>query len=243
MNFLFIISIVLNSQAMIHFPALPQPSQIVRNTLWDQLLKNYVSSNGTVNYKEFKIERSKLNTYLNQVSKDPPSDQCPKNQEIAYWINVYNAYTIDLILQHYPVKSIRDINNGKPWDLEFITIGGKKYSLNQIENDILRKKFSDPRIHFAINCASKSCPKLMNAAFTKEQLDVQLNTLAKAFINDPEKNKISANKAEVSEIFNWYKDDFTKSGSLIDFLNKYSDNKLSPGAPISYLAYDWSLNE
>jgi hypothetical protein len=176
-------------------------------------------------------------------AKNPPAAGSEPAVEMAYWINAYNAFTVDLVLKNYPLKSIKDIEGGKPWDLAFITIGGKKYSLNNIEHDILRKKFSDPRIHFAINCASRSCPRLMNSAFDAAQLDQQLDSMAKAFINDPSKNKIAADKIEISQLFDWYKNDFSKNGTLIAFLNKYAATKILPAAQISYLDYDWSLNE
>lgn len=190
-----------------------------------------------------KAEAPLLKRYIAQLGVSAPTDGWTKNEEMAYWINLYNAATIDLVLSNYPVKSIRDIGNGKPWDNAFITSGGKKYSLNNIENDILRKNYTDPRIHFAINCASKSCPKLMNGAFIPDKLEAQLNTMTRSFINDPSKNKISAQQIDISEIFNWYKEDFTKSGSVIDFLNAYSDTRISSNATIHYLNYDWSLND
>ncbi|MGB3076569.1 MAG: DUF547 domain-containing protein, partial [Chitinophagales bacterium] len=158
-------------------------------------------------------------------------------------INLYNAATIQLVLEHYPLKSIRDIANGKPWDDAFISVGEKKYALNNIENDVLRKKFTDPRIHFAINCASKSCPKLLNGAYLPDRLDVQLNSMTKLFINDASKNKITATQIDISEIFNWYQKDFIQKGSVINFLNEWSATRISTTASIHYLNYDWSLNE
>ncbi|MBA2406989.1 MAG: DUF547 domain-containing protein, partial [Chitinophagales bacterium] len=107
----------------------------------------------------------------------------------------------------------------------------------------LRKKFSDPRIHFAINCASKSCPALMNAAFTSDLLEAQLNKATKSFVNDTALNRILNQKIELSEIFRWYNEDFTRSENLISFLNKFSTIKILPDAEISYMKYDWSLNE
>ncbi|MFI5134355.1 MAG: DUF547 domain-containing protein [Chitinophagales bacterium] len=216
---------------------------MVSHQAWNELLTKYVSDKGVANYKAMMNEKGKLQSYLQMLGENPPQTAWPESEQMAYWINAYNAFTVKLILDHYPVKSIRDIDGGKPWDDPFITIGGEKYSLNNIEHDILRTQFNDPRIHFAINCASKSCPRLLNEAYTAVQLDQQLNAQAKEFVNDPSKNKITTNSVQLSSIFDWYKDDFTKKGTLIDFLNQYSSIKIQSTATISFLNYDWSLNE
>jgi len=215
----------------------------VSHQIWNELLMKYVDGNGVVNYKAMMNEKGKLESYLQLLDSNPPQDSWSRSEKIAYWINAYNACTVKLILDHYPVKSIRDIDNGKPWSDAFISIGGKNYSLDNIEQDILRKQFNDPRIHFAINCASKSCPRLLNRSYTAAQLDEQLNAQAKDFLNDSSKNKITANNVQLSSIFDWYKDDFTKKGTLIDFLNLYSSKKIQPTATVTFLSYDWSLNE
>jgi hypothetical protein len=222
---------------------LPGNLPVISHELWNDLLKQCVTTEGQVNYKALLGEKEKLQLYLDALSQNPPQQNWLRNEIKAYWINAYNAYTVKLILDHYPVKSIRDLGNGKPWDAAFIEIGDKKISLNGIENDMLRKKFNDPRIHFAINCASKSCPKLVNEAFTGDNLDDQLNRAAKNFVNDPSKNQIMAEKILVSKIFDWYQGDFSRNGTVIDFLNQYSSIKIQPTATISYLNYDWSLNE
>lgn len=210
---------------------------------YDQWLKTHVTAAGVVNYKNMKADEALLQSLLQELAIKEPSATVAKNEQLAYWINLYNAATLQLVLQHYPLRSIRELNDGKPWDLEFITVSGRRYSLNYIENEILRKRFSEPRIHFAINCAAKSCPKLLNGAFKPEQLEVQLNTLTNSFINDASKNKITAGKVEVSEIFNWYAKDFMLKGSVIDFLNGWSATRIAPSATIQYLTYDWSLND
>lgn len=233
--------IAIAGMLLLAFSIKAQPS----HQSWDELLKKHVSEAGNVNYEGFKNDRARLNSYLESLEKNPPADSWSKAEKMAYWINAYNAYTIALILDHYPVKSINDISKDgkKPWDIPFIKIGGKTYTLNNIEHDILRKKYSDPRIHFAVNCASYSCPPLMNKAFTAASLEVNLDKLAKAFINDPGRNKITANSIQVSQIFNWFSEDFTKNGTLIDYLNRYSNTRISPGAKVSYLEYNWSLNK
>ncbi len=218
-------------------------AQKLSHEKFDKLLKKYVSETGFVDYKGFKNDPL-FKEYLNELSNHPPQPNWTKNEKLAYWINAYNAFTIQLIIDNYPVKSIKEIGGtfGSPWDIEFIQIGGRTYNLNQIEHEILRKQFNEPRIHFAIVCASVSCPKLRNEAYVPEKLNDQLNDQVKEFINDSSKNIISENSVKLSQIFNWFKSDFTKKGSLIDFLNRYSKVKISPKAKISYLKYNWNLN-
>ena len=219
-------------------------AQKISHEKWNKLLHKYVSEKGFVNYQGFKNDPL-FNQYLNELSNHPPQRNWSKNEKLAYWINAYNAFTIKLILDNYPVKSIKDIGGtfGSPWDVEFIQIAGRTYNLNQIEHEILRKQFNEPRIHFAIVCASISCPKLRNEAYVPEKLNEQLNDQAKDFINDPSKNYISANSVKLSQIFNWFKADFTKNGqSIIDFINQYANVKINPKAKISYLKYNWNLN-
>lgn len=207
---------------------------------WDALLKKHVSATGQVNYKGIKAEKSKLEDYLKTLSTNAPEESWSKAEQMAFWINAYNAFTIKLIVDNYPTSSITKLHAGKPWDQKWIKIGSKTYTLNNIENDILRPQFKDARIHFAVNCAAKSCPPLLNAAWTAANLNANLDAQAKKFINNPAFNKLSEKKAEVSKIFEWYAADF---GKLIDFLNKYATTKVSAKAKVSYLEYDWGLNE
>lgn len=218
--------------------------------IWDQLTKKYVDNKGFVNYLGFKKDRAEFDKYLKTLSDSKPSDKWSRNEQMAFWINAYNAFTVDLILQHYPVKSIKDIGAAikipfvnTPWDIKFIRIGGNKYDLNNLEHGILRKKFDDPRIHFAVNCASYSCPALRNEAYTAAKLDVQLDDAGRDFLNDKTKNKVSADNPKLSKLFSWYKGDFTKKSSLITFLNKYSAIKINEKADIDNMNYDWTLNE
>ena len=216
------------------------PSEAFDHTIWNTLLQKHVSQNGTVNYKGFKNDQSKLKIYLNTLAKHIPTEQWSRYDTLAYWINVYNAFTIKLILDNYPVNSIKDIKN--PWDLRFIKLGATWYTLNDIEHTILRK-MEDPRIHFGINCASVSCPKLLNKAFTAQNVNTELESLTIDFINNPEKNTISANKIEISKIFPWFAKDFKTKGSLIDFLNTYSKTRIHNNAQKSFKKYNWLLNE
>ena len=119
----------------------------------------------------------------------------------------------------------------------------KSYSLNQIEHEIVRPTFKDPRIHFAFVCAAKSCPKLLNAAYLPATIQAQFDRQTRHFINQSGKNQISAEVAKVSQLFNWYGDDFKTKGSVIDYLNQYATTKINAGAKLEFLDYDWALNE
>ena len=250
MNILNILSLFL-SLSCNSVPEKDSGSKPVSHQIWDQLLKKHVGYNPTINYKGFIKDTTKLNQYIELISSHYPNDQYwSREQQMAYWINAYNAFTVQLVIRHYPVKSIKDIGSkfqvtfiNTVWDIKFINIEGAKMDLNNIEHGILRKKFGDPRIHFAINCASNSCPQLRNEAFDPEQLDKQLDEQAIAFINDPSKNIIHADGIKISKIFSWFKGDFTRSSSLIDFLNTYSKVKINAKVKIDYMKYDWALNE
>ncbi|TXE10256.1 DUF547 domain-containing protein [Algoriphagus aquimarinus] len=218
---------------------------------WNELLKANVSADGTVNYKGFIKEKAKLEAYLKSISENAPDRKTwSKNEQLAYWINAYNGFTVKLIVDNYPVESIKDLGPALKiplikdvWHYQFFKIGGQESSLDEIEHSILRKEFEEPRIHFAINCASVSCPPLLNEAFEAAIIDAQLDKVAKGFINDSSRNKITPNAIQISSIFSWFKGDFTKNGSLIDFLNKYSKVKIKADAKVSHLDYDWNLNE
>lgn len=207
---------------------------------WGRLLNNFVDENGNVDYLGFKKESETLNRYLEQLGNNTVNENWSREKKLAYYINLYNAATVKLILDNYPLASITDIN--KPWDKAWIKYGGELISLGEIEHKILRK-MNEPRIHFVINCASYSCPKLLNEAYTEGKLDKQLDEATKDFVNDPSRNIISENKAELSKIFKWYKKDFENNGSLIVYLNQYLKSSINPDAKIEYLKYNWSLNE
>ncbi|PWI30833.1 DUF547 domain-containing protein [Flavobacteriaceae bacterium LYZ1037] len=215
-------------------------AQTVNYNSWDSFLQKHVNSNGEVNYKAITSDKQLLQTILDEFSKNKPDHTWTKNETLAYWINAYNAFTIKLIINNYPVKSIKDIK--KPWDQEFISIGKVPMSLNEIEHEILRK-MNEPRIHFAIVCASFSCPKLQNKAFTAKNLDSQLTTATKEFLADKNRNNISENDIEISKIFDWFSKDFTENGTLFEFLNQYSDIQISPNAKKRFKDYNWALNE
>ncbi len=217
---------------------------------WTKLLKKYVNSDGLVNYKGFIKDIKELDAYLSTITNNPPNDTWSKNEQLAYWFNAYNAFTVKLITMHYPVSGIKKIGPdvqvifiNTPWDKNFFKIGNDKFSLNDIEHKTLRKKFTEPRMHFALNCASMSCPKLRDEAYEADKLDKQLDEQARAFLADKSKNIITPDKVQISKIFSWYGKDFTKTGGKIDFLNKYAPVKINRNADIDYLDYDWNLNE
>ena len=159
---------------------------------------------------------------------------------MAYWINAYNAFTVKLILKNYPISSITKLDSGKPWDVKWIKLGEKTYSLNNIEHDILRPTYKDARIHFAVNCAAKSCPPLLNKAWTANNLNATLDKQTKTFINNATFNEIGADVVKLSKIFEWYKVDF---GDLIEYINKYSTVKVNQDATIEFVDYNWALNQ
>ncbi len=218
---------------------------------WTNLLQRYVAADGRVDYRGLSGQKEELNTYLSLLSKGiPDKTTWTREEQLAYWINAYNAFTVKLILDNYPVKSIKDLNStisvpfiNSIWDKKFFKLGGTSFSLNMIEHDILRKEFKEPRIHFAINCASVSCPKLRNEAYTASKLEKQLEEQTKGFINDPSKNRISTQNPRISSIFDWFGGDFKQQGSVTGFINKYAATKIAPGATISYMKYNWNLNQ
>ncbi|MGV6830450.1 MAG: DUF547 domain-containing protein [bacterium] len=207
---------------------------------FNTLLQEYVSDQGNVNYKGIRNDWQSLRDYIASLGNKMPNTDWSKDEKLAYWINAYNAMTIDLILRHYPVSSIKDIDN--PWKQRFWKLGDKWYNLDEIEHQIIRK-MGEPRIHFALVCAAVSCPKLYNNAFTAENLESSLNTLTREFLADTSKNKITEDRIEISKIFQWFTKDFKQNGSLIDFLNKYTEVKISDSAKKKYTAYNWDLND
>ena len=244
MKHIFILLMVFTGLAFGHAKSLviderPLAQQKVDYSTWDKLLKKYVDEDGNVDYKNFRKEIGLLNTYLEQQTKNPVSEYDTKESKLVYYINLYNAATVKLILDNYPLGSIKDLKG--PWNRQVVTIRNKQLSLGDIEHNILRK-MDEPRIHFAINCASYSCPKLLNEAFTVEKLEDLLEKSARNFVNDPKRNVIAKEKAMLSQIFKWYKKDFTNKVSLTDYINQYSKIKITRETRIEFINYDWSLN-
>jgi len=209
------------------------------HSILDQILILNVTPEGKVNYEGMIRDRSLFYTYFKSLSDNPPTDRWSRNETLAYWINAYNAIALKMVIDNYPIKSINDVEN--PWKRKFLTIKNKQYSLDDIEHNIIRK-FNDPRIHFVINCAANSSPKLMNMAYTSANIIYALEKSAVDFINDPTKNIISEKEIRISQIFDWYKEDFN-NGEVVQFINQYAKIKINHIPTDGYLNYDWSLNK
>ncbi|GAB3242202.1 DUF547 domain-containing protein [Hymenobacter seoulensis] len=218
---------------------------------WDALLKKHVDEQGLVNYRAFLTDSSKLSAYLKSVSNTLPNAQWSRNDQLAYWLNAYNAFTIQRVLRGYPVKSIRELGGDKTlvntvWDQRFIRLGQEKYCLNDLEQRLIRRQFSgEYRVHFALVCAAVSCPKLRREAYIGSRLPQQLEEQARDFINDPTKNRLApASAPQVSEIFSFYPADFQKEGNTRQkVLNKYAIGQaVDAKAKLTFLPYNWALN-
>ena len=207
--------------------------------LFNEILTVYVSNDGIVDYSGIKSDVAKLDNYISELQGHAPTSDWSNDETLAYWINVYNAFTIKLITDNYPLNSITDLYSGKPWDHKWIEIGGKTLSLNQVENEIIRPTFNEPRIHFAVNCAAKSCPPLANEAFTADNLNSLLEKRTKAFVNDSLYNDLSTSPAQLSKIFDWYGVDF---GNVDAFINKYKKDSVSSVSSHGFTDYNWELN-
>jgi hypothetical protein len=220
----------------------------VDHSLYGDLLKKYVK-NGIVNYQGFKDEEANLDQYL-KVLEQTNTQELSRNEQLAFYINAYNAWTIKLVLSGYPgIKSIKALGSifKSPWKKEIARIDGQVISLDDIEHGIIRPRFQDPRIHFAVNCAAKSCPPLISEPYWGNTLDQQLDASTRAFINDPASNRMEGNVLRVSKIFDWYEKDF-KEG-IIPFFENYAEGNLKENLEayrgqikIKYFAYDWALN-
>lgn len=203
------------------------------------ILYNEYVKNGLFNYSRL-MENPKIIEQaiieLNSLNKREYS-KISNNAKLSWLINLYNTYTIKLILDNYPIKSIRKITS--PWDKKIVPLFGKKVSLNYIEHSIIRKEFKEPRIHFALVCAAISCPPIRTEAYTANNLEIQLLDQEKIFLNNKDKNFIKENTLYLSKIFKWYGDDFNIHGSLKKYLaNYYKLNKVK----IKYNDYNWDLN-
>ncbi len=236
---------------------------------WTALLKKHVvvkdgGKASQMRYAGMAGDRAALKAYtdaLSAVSK-PAFEGFSKPQQMAFLINAYNAFTVELILTKYPdLKSIKDLGSvfSSPWKPKFISLIGTKMSLDDIEHETLRAKgrFDDPRVHFAVNCASIGCPALREEAFTADKLEAQLDEQAVRFMADRSRNRFANGKAEVSKIFDWFGVDFNQGfkgvTSLPAFLARYA-NQLADSAAdrealrgmkisVGFLDYDWALND
>lgn len=208
--------------------------------VWTSALQTYVDADGNVNYAQWKDDTTALDNYIASLEENPPAEYWSKNDSLAYFINAYNAVTVKLILDNYPIRSIRKLIT--PWRFKRFVLNGKKVSLNHIEHSVLRK-MQEPRIHFAINCASASCPKLLNKAFYAQTMENQLEQVTNDFINDEKRNQLNEKEMYVSRIFQWFAEDFGSKKERHAFIRNYAKQPIEKNAKIRFLDYDWSLNE
>ena len=224
------------------------------HALFDRVLKQHVK-NALVNYAALKANPEELNRYLDQVAAVPERDfqRWTEMQQIAFLLNAYNAHTLRLIIDHYPVTSIKKIGGlfSGPWNLEIVRLFGQTTMLGYVEHQMLRKHYREPRIHFAMVCAALGCPSLRAEAYRADRLDEQLDDQARQFLAATPKNRIdaSARVVHLSPIFKWFSDDFEKqSGSVLKFIQPYLPEPARAavargGFKISYTDYDWTLND
>ena len=220
---------------------------------WDFILKKYVHA-GKVDYNKIistPVDLKRLNDYLTTL-KSTEVSLLSRDERLAFWINAYNAFTIKLILNHYPLKSIKDIKD--PWKQKLWYSGNEKLSLDDIEHIKLRKEFKEPRIHFAIVCASIGCPDLYPEAFEKDNIEQLLNRVSQHFFAEPRNFQLKASgkisKIYLNRIFKWFKSDFGKDDKqIVEFILPYVQKQerdiinASDDVTIKYLNYDWSLND
>jgi hypothetical protein len=224
-------------------------------TVWDQLLRQYVDKNGRVNYQDWSQQSSQtLMNWLWTVEQLDPKSLSNPDEQLALWINLYNASVIASILARYPINSILPRIFGIPNWLAFLWFfshplpPNRRYSLNQIEHKILRREFNEPRIHFALVCAAIGCPLLRTGAYWAESVRSQLEEDASRFINNPDKVRYEPSNQTLycSRIFKWYGDDFLKvADSIPDYIRTYlnTESAIASDTPIIYLDYDWTLND
>jgi len=247
---LLIVVLMMLMLLLIQFPALGGREVPGLHKTWDILLQKHVT-NGRVNYKGFAEDVKQLDSYLGTLEKVDIST-FSREHKLAFWINAYNAFTVKLILNHYPVKSIREIDS--PWKQRIWKAVGEILSLNDIEHKKLRKELKEPRIHFAIVCASIGCPNLQRFAFSGDRVNHQLDQAARQFFDNPKhffiKEDGSALTIFISQIFNWFGNDFGKDkNERIAFILAYlkapvaKKIKKAFSVKIKYLSYDWNLNE
>jgi Protein of unknown function, DUF547 len=236
-------------------------TQAVDHGEWDRLLRAYVKSSpdglNRVDYAALKIAGLEtLKAYVHSLERIDPH-LLDRPEQFALLVNLYNAKTLEIVADRYPVKSIRDISLGGnglawltagPWKAKVVRIGGVELSLDDIEHGILRPTFKDPRVHYALNCASIGCPNLRNEAFTGARLNEQLEAAARAYINSRRGLAVVGNRIVVSSIYVWYKADFGGSDQgVLDHLRRYATpalaRKLTGASPIEDHKYDWGLND
>jgi len=229
----------------------------VDHKVWDTLLQAYVrpqrSGLNLLDYRAFRARGHKqLKAYIRALSKTRVR-ALDRNEQFAFWINLYNAVTIDTVLDHYPVRSIKKIRLGGfftsgPWKKQLVRVGGVRLSLDNIEHGILRGLFRDRRVHYAVNCASMGCPNLATRAYTGAKLNAMLDAGARAYINHRRGVSVKGGRVIVSSIYKWFRKDFGGSDAgVLAHLRKYANKslkaKLKRASSVSGHDYDWSLND
>jgi hypothetical protein len=223
---------------------------------WHALLQKYVDTNGNVDYTGWQRSESDmraLDGYVNMLSHAGPGIRASRESQMAFWINAYNAVTVKGILREYPTSSIRNhtakVLGYNIWHDLLLSVGGKSYSLDQIEHKVLRP-MGDPRVHFAIVCASHSCPRLLNEAYTTQKLEQQLVTNTRVFFANKENFRYSNGTFYLSSILQWFDTDFgSNQAAQLRTIAPYLPDRTSQQAAasgsgrVSYLDYDWSLND
>ncbi|MEM8955410.1 MAG: DUF547 domain-containing protein [Verrucomicrobiota bacterium] len=214
---------------------------------YNQLLQKYVSPTG-VNYQAWHTNRDDRAALLSITAAIASADLTARSPDeiLAFYLNAYNANILAEILADYPTKGPGNgsaLGRAKFFRWNKITVAGKKLSFSDLENKIIRKRFNEPRIHFALNCASTSCPPLHSLPFQADTLNQTLTLLTKKYLNhNPHGLQLSNNTLCLSEIFDWYRDDFD-NGNLVAYLNQYRTEKIPADTPVKFMPYDWSLNQ
>jgi len=223
----------------------------VDNRPYAELLDKH-TRDGLVDYASFKPDHPKLKAYLRYLEGIDPDD-LSRDDAFAYYLNLYNAATIDLVLDNYPgIDSIKDIGGffGNPWKIEFITLKGKMVHLDHVEHEVLRPLYKDPRLHFAVNCASLGCPPLYAKPFEGQTLDATLDELTRQNMADPAHTRLEGDNLYVSKVFDWFGEDWGGKEDKIAFVRKYSPSdqaaeidRLGNRLDLKYSDWDWTLND
>ena len=235
----------------------PASKRVVDHSAWQAMLHDYVMAGedglNRVDYARFKAKGAQaLDRYLEALQRTDVS-ALNKAEQFAFWANLYNAKTVDIILDHYPVGSIRDIRlsglfSVGPWKKKVVTVAGVDLSLDDIEHKILRPIWRDPRVHYAVNCAAVGCPNLMRSAFTGAALESQLEKGARAYVNSPRGVTLKGNKIVASKIYRWFADDFGGSAeAVLAHIRRYATGSLAKRLKsvkgIASYTYNWGLND
>jgi len=237
-------------------------SEVFDHRDFDAILRERVDDAGRVDYAGLKANREGLDAYVGRLAKVSPKSHpgqfLSEQEKLAYWINAYNALTLKGVIGAYPTKSVKDIKYLSGFfNRTWFMVGGESYTLNNIEHDVIRKEFKEPRIHAAINCASIGCPRLERQAFFAEGLEERLEAAMRTFLNESRNATVNASAKTVtlSKIFDWFESDFTEwyiakynvdDAHILDYVALYlgeNENRLDSSWKVKYHAYDWALND